>query len=143
MPGKLLLLLLFASLSCAAAELTGVWKQLDDDGKPASFVRIYEQGGAFEGKVERIFPDPGEPDNPLCQNCRGELHNQPVIGMRIISSLKRKDARHFGDGDILDPDNGKTYRCLIELSEDATKLEVTGSIGPAWLGRTETWYRME
>ena len=46
-------------------------------------------------------------------------------------------------GQILDPHNGKIYRCYISLLEGGRKLKVRGYIGFALLGRTEYWQRME
>lgn len=136
-------MLLSISPLARGADLTGLWTQLDD-GKPSALIRIAERDNdRFEGIVERIFPEPGETSNPLCISCSGELHNRPILGMRIIHGIKRKTESHFGDGEILDPETGKTYRCSMDLAPDGNKLQVNGSIGPAWLGRTETWQRAE
>ena len=46
-------------------------------------------------------------------------------------------------GEILDPDNGKTYRCKMTLSDDGKELNVRGYIGISLIGRTQTWHRLE
>ena len=137
-------LLLLLSPASWGADLAGLWKQYDDSGTLSSLIRISERSsGLYDGVVEHIFPDPGEPADPVCKNCTGELHNKPVLGMRIIFGIKHKDANTFDVGKIIDPDNGKTYRCRIELALDGSKIKVNGSIGPAWLGRMEVWQRAE
>jgi uncharacterized protein (DUF2147 family) len=40
-------------------------------------------------------------------------------------------------GKILDPENGKTYKCSLTLEEGGQKLKVRGLIGFSLLGRTQ------
>ena len=63
------------------------------------------------------------------------------MGMIVIKGLK-KDGDEYNGGKILDPNNGKLYKCYIELEED-DKLKVRGYIGLALLGRTQYWYRVD
>lgn len=137
------LLLLSAVHSAAGAELAGLWAQYDDDGKLSSMVRISAHRSAYDGVVEWVIPGPDEPAEPLCESCMGELHNRPVAGLRILSGMKRKDALVFDGGEILDPNEGKTYRCRMTLSPDSNTLEVLGYLGVAFFGRTQTWKRKE
>lgn len=60
--------------------------------------------------------------------------------MTILWGLKMNGDEWSG-GEILDPDNGKIYRCKMTLSEDGTQLSVRGFIGIALIGRTQTWHR--
>jgi uncharacterized protein (DUF2147 family) len=145
-------LLLLASLLAAPALAraadpaptpVGRWKTIDDvTGKPKSIVAIWEDGGKLYGKVEELLnPDPDDPD-PRCVKCDGELKDRPVVGLRILWDL-RKDGETWSGGKILDPKNGKTYRCNLGLIDDGKKLLVRGFIGIALIGRTQTWLREE
>jgi uncharacterized protein (DUF2147 family) len=128
-----------------AAELSpvGRWKTIDDNtGKPKSIVRIWEEGGKLFGKVESLILQPGEDPAPKCTKCEGERKDKPVIGMVILWDLT-KDGSEWSGGKILDPDNGKTYRCYVEPVEGGAKLKVRGYIGFALLGRTQYWLRAE
>ena len=78
--------------------------------------------------------------NPICKECEGERHNQPVTGMQIVWGLKQ-DGDEWNGGHILDPNNGKVYRCKMSVTEGGQKLEVRGFIGFSLLGRTQTWER--
>jgi hypothetical protein len=131
--------------SACAVELTGLWRHQDDeDGQSSALIRISALAdGSFEGVIERYFPAAGATSNPLCERCPGELRNRPIVGMKILSALRRKGARLFDDGEILDPEDGKTYRCRMEIAPDARTLDVTGYIGISLLGRTERWTREE
>jgi uncharacterized protein (DUF2147 family) len=48
----------------------------------------------------------------------------------------------WSDGEILDPKNGKTYRCDIQLTDNGEKLNVRGYIGITLFGRSQTWERV-
>jgi uncharacterized protein (DUF2147 family) len=141
-------LLLTAVLSAAPALAddatpVGKWKTIDDaSGKPKSIVAIWEEGGKLYGKVDKLLdPKPDDPD-PVCKKCEGELKNKPILGLRILWDLA-KDGDKWSGGRIMDPDNGKTYRCNVTVTEGGKKLLVRGFIGMALLGRTQTWLREE
>jgi uncharacterized protein (DUF2147 family) len=143
--GCLLLTALLAAAPALADDATpvGKWKTIDDaTGKPKSIVAIWEEGGKLYGKVDKLLdPKPDDP-NPVCKKCDGELKDRPILGLRILWDL-HKDGEKWSGGKIMDPDNGKTYRCNITLTEGGKKLLVRGFIGMALLGRTQTWLREE
>lgn len=125
------------------ASPVGVWKTIDDQtGKPKSLVRISEANGEYRGKVEKLFREPGEEQNPKCDKCEGALKDQPIIGMTIIIGMK-KDGDEYNGGKILDPGNGKVYKSKMSLDDGGKKLNVRGYIGVPMLGRTQTWLRAE
>ena len=130
----------------AAAETdspAGLWKTIDDKtGKERSLVRIVENNGIFEGKVEKIFEQSDDDPNHLCKKCEGERKDKPIIGMTFLWGLK-KDGDQYGGGEILDPKNGKIYRAKMRLTEGGRKLEVRGYIGLSLFGRSQTWLRLE
>ena len=143
-----LALILAAALvtSGALAESTspiGLWKNIDDaSGKPRALIRIAESNGTLQGKIEKVFPGPSEDRNPKCEKCEGALKNVPVIGLVILSSLKKDGAEYTG-GKILDPDNGKVYSSKIQLTDAGKKLHVRGYVGVSMLGRSQIWLRQE
>jgi len=129
----------------AAAQTTpvGVWKTIDDDGKTEkSLVRISDAAGVLTGKIEKIF-DPAKQDSK-CDKCGDERKDKPVLGMTIIEDVKKiADEAYWGDGSILDPNNGKTYKVRLTLKDGGKALDVRGYIGAPLLGRTQTWLRVE
>jgi len=146
---SVLLLPLFASAALpaqTAPDLTspvGRWKTIDDvTGKAKSIVVIREENGKLFGKVEKVLDSDQPGPNPLCLKCEGDLKNKPETGMQIMWDLK-KDGAQWSGGQILDPHNGKVYRCYISVEEGGKKLKLRGYIGFALLGRTEYWLRME
>lgn len=63
--------------------------------------------------------------------------------MTVITGMKKTGEREWENGTVLDPENEKTYRCKITLSEDGKQLNVRGFIGFSLFGRTQTWKRTE
>lgn len=121
----------------------GRWKTIDDEtGKTKSIVVIREEKGKLYGVIEKVLDSDQPGPNPLCLKCEGDLKNKPENGLQIMWELK-KDGDQWSGGQILDPHNGKVYRCYISLEDGGKKLKVRGYIGFAMLGRTEYWLRME
>ncbi len=136
-----LALALFSGLALAATP-AGLWKSVDDKtGKPRSLIRVHENNGEYSAVVEKgLLPtDTGE---KVCDKCTDERKGQKIIGMTIAKGLKEKDGVYQG-GEILDPENGKVYKCKMKLSEDGNKLEVRGFIGVSLFGRSQIWTREE
>ncbi len=135
--------MLFTSAAAWAqtASPVGLWKTVDDEtGKPKALVRITEQNGALEGKIEKLFREPSEEQNPKCVACSDSRKNQPIIGMTIVSGLK-KDGNEYTGGEILDPAKGKVYKSKATLREGGKQLEVRGYIGAPMFGRSQIWHR--
>lgn len=134
-----------AAAAAAAAEASpvGLWKTIDDEsGKPKSLIRITENGGELSGKIEKLFRAPDQDQDPKCVKCDGALKDQPIIGMTILTGLK-KDGDGYSGGRIIDPASGKTYKSKLSVAEDGKKLNVRGYIGLPVLGRTQIWLREE
>jgi uncharacterized protein (DUF2147 family) len=143
----LLLMALSLTLICGHAadkdSPVGLWRTIDDkSGKERSLVRVTESNGQLQITIEKLFREPGEEPNPLCDKCSGERKNKPVTGMQIGSGLK-KDGEVWSGGEILDPENGKTYKCKVWVEDKGKKLHVRGFIGVSVLGRTQVWVREE
>lgn len=119
----------------------GKWKTIDDETKQAkSIVQISERQGKLFGKIVQLFRKPDEDQNPKCDKCTGDKKDQPILQMEIIEGLTQ-DEDVWSGGQILDPKNGKTYKCKIKVIDGGKKLEVRGFIGFSLLGRTQIWER--
>jgi uncharacterized protein (DUF2147 family) len=140
----LLSLATLAWFGAAQAEIptpAGLWTTFSDStGKPEGLVLIEERNGEFVGTVVKIFSTT-EP-NPVCDQCEGELKNRPVVGMTILRGLRDLGGKYDG-GTILDPDEGRTYRCSARLLDGGRKLELRGYVGISFFGRTQTWARWD
>jgi uncharacterized protein (DUF2147 family) len=134
------LVVVLAFAKASSQEVIGTWKTIDDvTGIVKSHVEIYKRDGKIYGKVAQIL-DRNAPANPLCKNCYGAFKNAPILGLEIIQGLEKKGGVYKG-GDILDPENGKTYTCKLWLNEEDTdQLTVRGYV--AFFYRTQTWERL-
>jgi len=131
----LTLILIGSSYLLNAQSIVGKWKTVDDNtGKERSIVEIYKKGEKYFGKILKIIPDEGEDPNPICEECKGKKKNMPVVGMEIITDMKKK-GKEYVNGEILDPENGKVYDCKLWIEDGNLKVR-----GFVWvLYRTQTW----
>lgn len=121
----------------------GLWKTIDDSsGKPTALIRLTENQGVLTGKIEKLFRAPDEDQNPKCVACTDARKDQPIVGMTIVSGLK-KDGDEYKGGEILDPKNGKVYRSKLTVHEGGKKVEVRGYVGMPMFGRSQVWLRQE
>lgn len=118
--------------------IVGTWKTFDDETlQPAAIVQIAEKNGTYTGVITKLL-DPTAP--PSCEKCTDARKGKPVVGMEILSGL-RKDGESYTGGQILDPDDGEIYRAEMKLTDQGNKLDLRAYIGIPLLGRTQTWAR--
>ncbi len=136
----LLSLILLSYFSVNAQDVIGKWKTIDDKtGKTKSIIEIYKDGDKYYGKIVQLLTE--ENKDGVCRTCETKYKDKNIIGLVILKDLK-KDGDTYEDGEIIDPKNGKSYSCYIELVEP-NKLKVRGYIGFSLLGRTQYWYRVQ
>ena len=135
-------LALSSSIAIAATSPVGYWKSIDDEtGKPKSVVQVWQDDkGKVHGKIVKLYRQPDEEADPVCDECEGSKHNQRIIGMTIISDLA-DEGDEWSGGEILDPGNGKVYSCYIVVDDTGKKLEVRGYMGFSLLGRSQNWLK--
>jgi uncharacterized protein (DUF2147 family) len=138
--------LLVAALVCAvlparAAGLSpvGIWRTFDDDGRETGRVQIVERDHLLYGTIAAIA-DPAKA-KAVCRDCTDERRNQPVLGMEFLRGL-HEDGDVWNDGTVLDPQNGRVYRCKMHLEAGGQKLVVRGFVGMSLFGRSQTWVRV-
>lgn len=137
---KLLSLLVVVIITGSAYSQTifGKWNSFDEDtNQIESVIEIYKKDGKAYAKIIEIT----DPDrkNATCIKCKGKRKNQKILGMDILTGLEEDDDEWSG-GKILDPKNGKEYKCYIKL-KDANTLKLRGYIGISLIGRTAIWKR--
>jgi uncharacterized protein (DUF2147 family) len=123
----------------------GYWKTIDDKtAEVKSILKVWiAPDGTLKGRVEKVFPKPGEPPDPKCDKCKGDKKDKPVVGMEIMWGFTGSGAK-WGDGEILDPENGKVYNCQLEVIDNGKKMKVFGYIRVIFkIGRSQTWLREE
>ena len=135
-----ILLFFCATVFSFSQSVIGKWKTIDDEtGQAKSILEIYEVKGKIYGKVIEILDVAHK--KSVCFKCSGSDKNKPILGMVVIKGLT-KDGNEYNNGNIIDPKNGKSYKCYITL-ENIDKLKVRGYIGFSLFGRTQYWYRIK
>lgn len=120
------------------AQIEGKWKTIDDaTGKAKSIVEIFKKSdGKYYGKVTQLLISSKD---LKCTGCTDDRKNKPVLGMEVIRGLK-KDGDEFDGGTIVDPKNGKVYKCTV--TREGNKLNVRGYVGFSLIGRTQVWHKV-
>jgi uncharacterized protein (DUF2147 family) len=136
---KFVLPLVFAALSTfGQTSVTGKWKTVDETtGEEKSIIEIFERNGKLYGKIVKIFT--GEDPDPKCDKCPEDdpRYNKKIIGMEIIQDME-KGEKEYSEGSILDPQDGKIYRCKLWIEDGG--LKVRGYWGPFY--RTQSWKKV-
>lgn len=138
----LTLVFLFCSFSMFSqiGNIVGSWKTIDDKtGEAKSVVRIYKAtDGKYYGVIEKLFKNPDK----KCENCSGDKKGKPIVGMVIITEMNEKNGKLEG-GNILDPENGKTYYASIAYDNKTGKLKLRGSLDKwGMAGRNQYWEKL-
>lgn len=125
-----------ASNAQSGSGVLGVWKTIDDEtGEAKSHVELYQKSGKVYGKIVQLLRKPAD---TLCEKCKGDKQNKPLVGMIIVENLSN-DGSGWKNGNILDPETGSVYGCSLWLEEGNLRVR-----GKHWSGiyRTQTWYRV-
>ena len=124
--------------SVQAQTVFGKWNTLNKEtGKIESIVEVYRKDGKAYAKIIKLINESDK--NNRCTACKGKNKNKPILGMIVFNGLKQ-GGNEWNGGKILDPNNGKYYKCYISLA-NKNKLKIRGYVGISLLGRTDYWYR--
>ena len=124
--------------SLSAQTIFGKWNSFDEEtNEKESVIEVYEKDGKAYARILEILNP--ERKNATCFKCKGKRKDQPILGMDILTGLE-KDEEEWSGGKILDPKNGKEYKCYIKLLDKNT-LKLRGYIGISLIGRTAIWKR--
>jgi uncharacterized protein (DUF2147 family) len=121
-----------------ADDVIGTW--ITANGKAR--VEIYKDGKFYSGKIvwlKEPLKD-GKPKHDV-KNPAPALRSRTVVGLIILRGFKFDGDEEWQDGEIYDPESGKTYSCKITMPA-LNILKVRGYIGISLLGRTEVWKRL-
>ncbi len=122
----------------------GYWKTVDDKtGKARSIVKIFELNGELRGRIEKLLDLPSGAKVPSCEKCPGDKKGKPVLGLEFLWGFKR-DGASWGEGAVLDPEEGKVYKANLELLDGGKRLKLFGFVRVLFkIGRSQTWTRVE
>lgn len=129
---------MLAASAAFAQDVIGKWKL--DDG--TAIVEVYKSGDAYNGKIVWL-EEPTEADGTPAKDINNPdpaLRKRELIGLNMLSGLKKTAENEYSEGKIYDPGNGKTYNCSMKV--EGNVLKVRGSLDKRGLiGRTMDWFR--
>ena len=139
MRAKTLTLLFLITTFCVHSQtIFGTWYSKNEEtNKIDSVIEVYEKKGKAYAKVIEILDKTIK--EPICQNCKDIYKDKPILGLTILKDLE-KNGNEWSGGNILDPRNGKIYKCNISLSTP-NKLKLRGYVGISLFGKTSYWER--
>jgi len=123
-----------------AQNILGKWKTIDNEtGEEKSIIEIFEDKGKIFGKIIDIL-NPKNKD-ALCDKCKGDEYNTPVLGLVLIKCME-KSGNVYKGGTIFDPERGKKYKCRLVIDKDNPDLlQVRGYI--SFLYVSQYWVRVK
>lgn len=123
-----------------ADAILGVWEPSNGKVK----VKIDKIGDKYYGKIvwlrEPKDPDTGEAKTDI-NNPDESMQDVPLRGYRMLKDFVYVGDGTWEEGTIYDPQNGKTYSCVITL-KDENVMDIRGYVGVKTFGRTDTWRRL-
>jgi uncharacterized protein (DUF2147 family) len=144
---KILALLFFATMisgrlaaqTIEADHVLGIWQTSEKDGK----IQIYKIDTKYYGKViwgNRMFEKDGITSKKDVNNPNANLKSRNMKDLVILTDFVF-DNHKWENGEIYDPNSGKTYSCVMELK--GNNLKITGYIGITLFGKSVVWSRLQ
>ena len=133
-----------------ADPLLGLWATPAEDEGGQAHVEITRKGDGYSGKLvwlaEPVYgkgDKQGMDGQPKIdrENPDPALKSRPTQGLVILEGFVRSNNNKWTDGTIYDPNDGKTYRCKMQLKGE--RLKVRGYIGISIFGRNTVWTRIK
>ncbi len=120
-------------------KILGLWQT----GTGKAKIKITKYGEKYGGKISWL-KDPNRADGSQKMDDKNPdklKQKNTILGLNNLLGFTFSGKKTYEGGSIYDPENGKTYKCIITL-EDENTLKVRGYIGIQLLGRTDTWKRV-
>lgn len=136
--------ILFATKTQAQSKsgesILGVWVT----GTGKAHIKITKYGeDKFGGKIIWLR-EPNRADGSVKKDDKNPDKNKrssAILGLNNLLGFTYSGNKEYEGGTIYDPENGKTYKCIITMDDENT-LKVRGYIGIQMIGRTDTWKRV-
>ena len=91
---------------CFGQTIVGEWETYDDKtNELKSIVEIYQKGEFYYDKINQVL---AKKRQKICTVYERVKKNTPIIDLVIIEKMVLN-----GDGTILNPESGTTYKCLL------------------------------
>jgi uncharacterized protein (DUF2147 family) len=155
---KFLIVLIMAcwvgGICFAADSVEGYWLSVDEKTqKVTAGWQIYQEGGKLYGKIMSMADNPPTSIADKCKDSyagfpvAGKVSQMKVIGAPWIFGLSMDKPGQWSGGNVIDPNDGKMYKCKINFHAAGGKyktdtLEMRGEIGLG-IGRSQFWQKTD
>jgi len=136
---------LLAVASAAAADPSGNWLTKDGEAKVA--IARCTGTGAAPGTLCGAIVALKEPNDPATGRPKTDHNNpdsarrgQPMIGVQIVFDLKPSGTADKWNGQVYNPEDGKTYSGSLTLTGPNT-LDLAGCVLGGLFCKSQTWTR--
>jgi len=153
----LLAIFIVSAVSFAADPVEGYWFSIDEETNEVTAAwYVYQEGGKLFGK---IVSSAKEPPDVIATKCKesyagfviaGKVNQMKVVGTPWIFNLTRDKPGEWSGGSIINPQDGKMYKCKIifrpagykagKIEFKTDMLEMRGEIGLGF-GRSQFWQK--
>ncbi|ROO24053.1 signal peptide protein [Salinisphaera orenii MK-B5] len=116
-----------------ASDVAGVWETAS-----GGYVQLYEDNGEWKGMIVGSKSGEARYDK---NNPDESKRDRRLLGITILEGLEYVGDGEFENGEIYDPNNGKTYKAKATQTGPDT-LDARGYIGISLIGKTQTWHRV-
>ncbi len=123
-----------------SGDILGTWLTESKQGR----VKIFQKDSKYFGKIiwlQNLYDDQGKEITDT-KNPDPKLRNKKILALEILQNFVFDGNNIWEHGTIYDPNNGKTYHCILRLINHNT-LKVRGYIGFSFIGQTQVWKRVE
>ncbi len=134
----LFLIIVLQAQAQSADAIIGLWYNTEKTAK----IDIQKTGSIYSGEI--VWLKNPNPDGKPATDKNNEdqnLRNRPLVGLKLLDGLTYAKGI-WKDGEIYDPNSGKTYSCELKLQSKEV-LEVKGYLGFSFVGKTVEWTRIE
>ncbi|MDO9358970.1 MAG: DUF2147 domain-containing protein [Polaromonas sp.] len=142
----LIAIVLGATCVSGFAQMTpvGTWRTIDDNtGEAKSELVITENAGVLTGRIAKLLSKSSD-QNAVCDKCTDDRKDKPLIGLELMRGAKKTEGKNVWEGGkIVDPEGGTVYSLKLTPIEGGKKLNVHAFVGLSFIGRTQTWVRVQ
>lgn len=118
--------------------VVGLW--LTKDGE--SRVKLERCGEVICGTIVWLKKAQNDDGSPIVDSNNDDkaLRTRPIVGLQIMSGFRATEPRVWGDGEIYNPEDGRTYEPTLTLLNDE-QLELEACI--LFFCQSQVWQRLE
>ena len=142
----LIAIILGATCVSGFAQMTpvGTWRTIDDNtGEAKSELVITDNAGVLTGRLVKLLSKSSD-QNAVCDKCPDDRKGKPLIGLELMRGAKKAEGKDVWEGGkIVDPEGGTVYSLKLTPIDGGKKLNVHAFVGLSFIGRTQTWVRVQ